>query len=323
MHRRLVLRSALLLASATVVIAPVQAQAPWPDRPIRFVVPFPPGGSSDLLGRIVAEGLAKQLDATVVVENKPGATTQIGTELVSQAAPDGYTVLLGAATSFTVLPHMRKLNYSIDSFEAIGGVADYLAILAVRNTLPVTTIDQFIAYAREHPGLSYGSAGEASFGHIAGGALARYAKLDFLHVPFRGSADAVNGTVAGDVDFTIDGAAVPMAKAGRLRPLVTFSDRRHPELPDLPSLKDAGLNVQLSQGSGWGLLVPKGTPQPIVDRLSKALEALLSESDARERIQRANAIVHWQTPQVFRDGLAADRKFYGELLPAIGVKVRQ
>jgi tripartite-type tricarboxylate transporter receptor subunit TctC len=114
-----------------------------------------------------------------------------------------------------------------------------------------------------------------------------------------------------------------MAKAGRLRPLVTFSDRRHPELPDLPSLKDAGLNVQLSQGSGWGLLVPKGTPQPIVDRLSKALEALLSESDARERIQRANAIVHWQTPQVFRDGLAADRKFYGELLPAIGVKVRQ
>ncbi len=140
-----------------------QAQGNWPSSPIRMVVPFPPGGSSDILGRLMADKIGALLKANIFVENKPGGTTQIGTELVANANPDGNTLLLAAATSFTALPNLRKLTYSIDSFEIAGGVADYIGVMAVRKTLPIKTVKEFVDYAKQNPGkLSFGSAGEAS-----------------------------------------------------------------------------------------------------------------------------------------------------------------
>jgi len=297
------------------------ADAAWPARPIRMVVPFPPGGSSDILGRLVAEHLGRALDASFVVDNKPGATTQIGTELAANAQPDGYTLLLGAASSFTVLPNLRKLSYSLDSFEAVGGVADYVAVMAVRKSLPATTLREFVDYARKNPGkLSFGSAGEASAGHVYGATLARATRIEVLHVPFRGSADAANALVAGEVDFVIDGAITPMVKAGRVRPLVTFYGKRHPELPQVPTLAEAGFDIETSKGSGWGVLAPKGTPRQVVARLSDALHAVLARKEVQDTLVRANSIAAWQTPEIFRAGLAADEKMYAQLLPAIGVR---
>ena len=312
--------AAVCLLAATFPNA-ARAQDSWPSRPIHLVVPFPPGGSTDILGRIIAEHLGRELKTAFVVDNKPGGTTQIGTELVAIAAPDGYTLLLGSASTFTVLPNLRKLNFSLDSFEPIGGVANYIAVFAVRKTLPVTDMREFVEYAKKNPGkLSFGSAGEASAGHVYGGTLARDTGIQVLHVPFRGSVDAVNALIAGDIDFVIDGAATPMSKAGRVLPLATVYRTRHPELPNVPTLKEAGFDITVSKGAGWGLLAPRGTPRAVVARLSDALRRIVSDKGVQEEIQRANSIAAWQTPDEFRAGMQADLKMYSELLPAIGVK---
>lgn len=294
------------------------AQDVWPSRPIRLVVPFPPGGSSDIMGRLVAEGISKILNATFIIDNKPGGTTQIGSEFVANAAPDGYTLLEGAATAFTVLPNQRKLNFSLDSFEVAGGIADYIAVFAVRKTLPVTTMKEFVDHARKNPGkLTYGSAGELSAGHVFGGTLARDTGIDVLHVPFKGSADAVNALIAGDIDFVIDGAATPMAKADRVRPLASFYRARHPELPDVPSLKEAGFDITMTKARGWGLLAPKGTPAAVMARLSDALQKTLADAKVAEALLRGNSVASYQSPQEFRLNIALDRKMYAELLPQI------
>ncbi|HYP71589.1 MAG TPA: tripartite tricarboxylate transporter substrate binding protein [Variovorax sp.] len=310
-----------LLLPALVLPRISLAQDTWPSRPIRMVVPFPPGGSSDLLGRLVADRLGRALNASFVVDNKAGATTQIGTELVATAAPDGYTLLLGAASSFTVLPNLRKLGFSLDSFETIGGVADYVAVMAVRKSLPVNTVREFVDYAKKNPGkLSFGSAGEASAGHVYGSTLARDTGIEVLHVPFRGSADAANALVAGEVDFVIDGAITPMVKADRVRPLATFYRARHPELPQVPTLAEAGFTIDTSKGSGWGVLAPKGTPKAVVAKLSEALHNVLAQKEVQDALVRANSIAAWQPPEAFRTALAADEKMYAQLLPAIGVR---
>ncbi|MBK6745325.1 tripartite tricarboxylate transporter substrate binding protein [Ottowia sp.] len=320
--QRLRLALPLVLAAPQILLAPsARAQQPWPSAPIRLVVPFPPGGSSDILGRLVAEHLARRLNANIFVDNKPGGTTQIGTELVANAHPDGHTLLLAAASSFTTLPNLRKLTYSLDSFEIIGGVADYIAVMAVRKTLPIENVKQFVDYAKQNPGkLAFGSAGEASAGHVYGLTLARDTGIQVLHVPFKGSAAAVNALVAGEIDFIIDGAITPMVKADRVRPLATLYRRRHPDLPQVPTLSEAGFDITSTQASGWGLVAPKGTPAAILSRLSGALHQVLEQKDVQDAFARANSIASWQTPEALRKGLESDLRVYAELLPAIGIK---
>lgn len=319
---RLRLAFPLLMAAPQLLLTTrAQAQNQWPSSAIRMVVPFPPGGSSDMLGRLMADKLGTLLGANIFVENKPGGTTQIGTELVANAQPDGNTLLLAAATSFTALPNLRKLNFSIDSFEVAGGVADYIAVMAVRKTLPIKTIKEFVDYAKQHPdNLSFGSAGEASAGHIYGLTLARDTGIKVLHVPFRGSAAAVNALVAGDIDFIIDGAVTPMVKADRVQPLVVMYRKRHPDLPNVPTLGETGFEVTSTRGSGWGLLAPRGTPPPIMTKLSDALHQVLQQQVVKDTLARANSVPSWQTPDDYRSNLAADRKLYAELLPAIGIR---
>ncbi len=310
-------------AASAAGLAPfgVRAQAAWPSRPIKLVVPFPPGGSSDIMGRLLADGLARQLNATFVVENKPGGTTQIGTDLVAAAEHDGYTLLEGASTAFSVLPNQRELRFSLDSFEVVGGIADYIAVMAVRKTLPVKSLKELIEYGKQNPGkLTYGSAGELSAGHMFGGRLALDTGITLLHVPFAGSAAAVNALVAGDIDIVIDGAVTPMVKADRVRALATFYSSRHPELPEVPSLDETGYKVLLTKARGWALLAPKGTPAPIVARLSEAMQKVLLEPELAKAFLRGNSVAAYQSPADYRSGIAADRKMYGELLASLARK---
>ncbi|QNN58223.1 tripartite tricarboxylate transporter substrate binding protein [Diaphorobacter ruginosibacter] len=317
-------RSRLLaLAAPALILAPfaTRAESPWPASPIRLVVPFPPGGSSDILGRLIADRLSKDLHANIFVDNRPGATTQIGTEHVAGAAPDGNTLLLAAASSFTVLPNLRKLSYSLQSFESAGGIADYIAVMAARKTLPVTTLQQFVDHARQQSNpLSFGSAGEASQGHLYGMTLARDTSIQVQHVPYRGSAAAVNGLLAGEIDFIIDGAVTPMVKADKVQPLAVFYKRRHVELPDVPTVLEAGFRIKSTKGAGWGLLAPKGTPRPIMDRLAQSLQKVLEQRDVQDALARANSTAAWQAPQEFVQNIDADRRLYAELLPAMGIK---
>lgn len=316
-------RSALMALAATAWPLAGQAQTQWPDRPIRLVVPYPPSGTSDNLGRLVAERLSALLGANVVVDNRPGGTTQLGTEIVYRAQPDGYTLLLGAVTAFTILPHLRKkLPYDAQQgFEVLGGIADYLALVSVRKDLGVKTMAELVQMARDKPGkLTFGSAGVASFGHIAGEILKTETGIDMLHVPFKGSADAANAMLGGQIDVMIDGAPLPLAKAGRVTALATFSTRRHPELPDVPSLPETGLKMRVSETPGWGLFAPRGTPAAITARLSKALQALLAEPETRARLQRISTISAWATPAELSRYIESDHRYYATLLPAIGLR---
>ncbi|MEO7938835.1 MAG: tripartite tricarboxylate transporter substrate binding protein [Burkholderiaceae bacterium] len=315
------------MAAATVAsasgLAPqwASAQAAWPSRPVKLVVPFPPGGSSDIMGRLLAESLAKSLNATFIVENKPGGTTQVGSEYVAMAAPDGYTLLEGASTSFTVLPNQRDLRYSLDSFEVAGGIADYIAVMAVRKTLPVKSVKELVEYGKQNPGkLTYGSAGDLSAGHMFGSRLAYDTGITLLHVPFRGSAAAVNALVAGDIDIVIDGAVTPMVKGDRVRPLATFYRTRHPELPDLPTIEETGFQVILTKARGWGLLAPKGTPAPIMARLSEAMQKALAEPELAKAFLQGNSIASYQSPADYKANIAVDRAMYKQLLDVIAKK---
>lgn len=317
------LASALLSAAAWQLPLHAAAQTAWPDRPIRLVVPYPSGGTSDSLGRLVAERLGSHLGTPVIVDNKPGGTTQIGTELVARAAPDGNTVLLGAITAFTVLPHLRhKLPYDPQNgFEPLGGIAEYLAVLSVRKGLGVGTLADLVKLAKAQPGkLTYGSAGLASFGHIAGELVKRETGISMLHIPFKGSADAVNALAGGQIDVLIDGAAVNLAKAGRVTAIAAFGNQRHPELPNLPSLPETGIRIRTQGAPSWGLFTPKGTPAAINRRLSQALEKMLAEPETQARLQRMSTLPDWRSPANLRSTMEADDKYYAELLPAIGIR---
>ncbi len=317
-------RSRLLALAAPALIFSAlgaRAETPWPSAAIRLVVAFPPGGSSDILGRLIADRLSKELHANIFVDNKPGATTQIGTEYVTGTAPDGNTLLLAAASSFTVLPNLRKLNYSLQSFESAGGIADYIAVMAVRKNLPVKTLKEFVDYAKQSKEvLTFGSAGEASQGHLFGMTLARDTGIKVQHVPYRGSAAAVNGLLAAEIDFIIDGAITPMVKADRVEPIAVFYKSRHPDLPQVPTVLESGFSIKSTKGSGWGLLAPKGTPKPIIQKLTGALQKVLAQKDVQDALTRANSIAAWQTPDEFVQNIDADRKLYAELLPSMGIK---
>lgn len=310
-----------LMFPSLLIGTPAVSQSQWPSGPVRLVVPFPPGGSSDILGRLIAEQIGKTLGVVFVVENKPGGTTQIGTESVANAPADGNTWLLAAATSFTQLPNLRKLSYSLDSFESAGGIADYIGVMAVRKTLPIKNMKEFVAYAKANPGkLSFGSAGEASAGHVFGLTLARDTGIKVLHVPYKGSAAAVNGLLAGEIDFIIDGAVSPMVKADRVQPLCVFYSQRHPDLPEVPTLKEAGFEITQSKSPGWGLLAPKGTPKAIVTRMSDALRKALETKSVQDSMVRANTIAAWMPADEYGKALLNDQKMYAELLPAIGIR---
>ncbi len=321
-HPRQPRRRRLLAATAALAGLPslAGAQARWPDKPVRFIVPFPPGGNSDALARILADRLREVLKLSIVIDNRPGGTTQVGTEAALRAEPDGSTMLLATATSYTVLPNLRRLPFDLSSFEFAGGVAEYVAIATARNGLGVKTLPEFIALAKRQPGkLTWGSAGLASAGHIYGEILKRQTGIDLLHVPFKGSGELIAGLLGEQVDLIIDGVGLGLARNGKAVALATFFDKRHPDLPAVPSLPETGVKVELPAG-GWGIAFPKGTPRPLVDATGAALEKVLAESDTRDKLLRASVLAQWTPPAVYQTALTKARAYYGELLPAIGMK---
>jgi tripartite-type tricarboxylate transporter receptor subunit TctC len=313
----------LLFAIATALIAATaSAQGTYPERPIRFVIPYPPGGTSDNLGRLLAEKLRVALGQPLVADNKPGGTSMLGAEAVAQAKPDGYTLLLGPSTAFSVLPHLRKVPYDpVASFEPVAMVATYLAVVTVRNDLPAKSFAELVALAKKEPGkLTYGSAGVASFGNMAGETIKLKQGVDVLHVPFKGSGDLVAALLGGQIDIIIDGVGLPLAKSGKARALATFADIRHPDLPEIPSLAEAGLKTGLPR-TWWGIFAPKGTPEPIVKRLDATLARILAEPETKERMNRISVVASYLPPAEMRKLMAEDSEINGELIRATKMKL--
>jgi tripartite-type tricarboxylate transporter receptor subunit TctC len=259
---------------------PAMAEAAYPNRVIKLIVPYPPGGTTDLLGRLIADRVKSGLNATVIVENKPGAGTTLGADLVAHASPDGYTLLLATSTTLAINKTLyKKLPYDpVKDFAPISLVAEVPFALIVNPLIPAKTLTEFIAYAKANPGLAYGSAGNGSPQHLGAELLKTQAGIDIRHVPYRGSVPAMLDVIANHIPFMIVDLepALPQVKEGKVRVLGVTTPKRVAVAPDIPTIAESGLpGYQLV---AWqGLVAPAGTPRDIVDGLAAQIANMLAD----------------------------------------------
>jgi tripartite-type tricarboxylate transporter receptor subunit TctC len=270
------------------VVAPqARAQAAYPSRNIKLLVPYPAGGTTDLLGRLVADQIKSGLNAVVVVENKPGAATTIGAEQVARSEPDGYTIMIATSTTLAINKSLyKKLPYDpVKDFAAISLVAAVPFALIINPGIPAKTLAEFIAYAKANPGLAYGSAGNGSPHHLGAEMLRSEAGIDIRHVPYRGSVPAMLDVIAGHIPFMVVDLqpALQQIREGKIRVLGVTTSKRVAAAPDIPTLAEGGLpGYELV---AWqGIVAPSGTPRPIVDALAAQIAKLLSDPETKAKL---------------------------------------
>jgi tripartite-type tricarboxylate transporter receptor subunit TctC len=315
--------AALGLILAPLLPAMATEAGTWPDRPIKFVVPFPPGGVTDRIARALSIKLHESMGQAVVVDNKPGAGATIGSDFVARAAPDGYTVLLGAHASHGINVSLMKLPYdAVKSFEPVSLLVTVPNMLLLKPTNPANTLQELIAQAKANPGkLTYTSAGIGTSGHIAGAMLASMAGIELLHVPAKGPAQAVQDTLAGHVDILFDSTllSMPLVKAGKLKALAVTSSERSTAVPNLPTMAEAGLpgyEVLL----WFGLYAPAGTPRPIVQKLQAEVAKALSDPKIRDPLVQDGVEVIASTPQQLAQFQRGEIAKYARVVKELGLK---
>jgi tripartite-type tricarboxylate transporter receptor subunit TctC len=266
---------------------PALAQAAYPSRTIKMIVPYPPGGTTDLLGRMVADQLITGLGATVVVENKPGAGTTLGAEQVARAEPDGYTLLIATSTTLAINKTLyKKLPYDpVKDFTPIALLAGVPFALIINPSIPAKTLSEFIAYAKSNPGLAYGSAGNGSPQHLGAEMLKAAAGIDIRHVSYRGSVPAMLDVIAGHIPFMVVDLqpALPQIRDGKVRVLGVTTPKRVAAAPDIPTLAESGL-AGFELVAWQGIVAPAGVPRAIVDRLAAQIGKLVSDPATQARL---------------------------------------
>ena len=321
------LRASGLAACAALALLAGQtpaAAAGYPDRPIHLVVPWPPGGATDALGRILAQQLGSRLHQTVIVDNKAGAGGNIGTASFVREAPDGYTLLMATSSTNAANPHLySRLGFDPEKgFAPIAFVAAIPNILEVPKNSPFHTAKDLLAYARAHPGkLNFGSGGIGSSQHLAGSMLNHSAGLNIAHIPYKGSGPAVSDLLAGQLDMMLDTGSLAQVKAGSLRALAVASRHRLPELPDVPTFDEIG--VKDMYASAWyGVVAPAGTPAPVIDRLNREINAILAEPEIRKTLTSLGAeLGQPQTPAQFGQFMLAEIARYKTIVEQSGAKL--
>jgi tripartite-type tricarboxylate transporter receptor subunit TctC len=311
----------LALAAASLHAA---AQA-WPSRPIRLMVPYPPGGPVDLSARLLAARLQESLGQPVIPENRPGAGGNIGVELVAKSPPDGYTLVMSAIATLAINPSLYS-NLPYDPIKDLRHVALLVQVpnvLIVTNDLPAKNVQELIALARSRPGkLDFGSGSTGSTGHLAGEMFKMMTGTFMVHIPYKGSAPAMADMMAGRIELMFDNlaSALPSIKAGKVRALATTTKTRSSFLPDLPTLDESGLKG-FDMTTWWGVSAPAKTPQPVVDRLSAEILKAMDTPDMKERLHNmgsdAPAI---RTPEQFAAFVSSELKIYSELVKRSGAK---
>jgi tripartite-type tricarboxylate transporter receptor subunit TctC len=312
----------LALAAMVCAVAPAFA-ADFPDHPITMIVPFPPGGVADTVGRPIADALSRELGTAVVIENKPGAGGAIGMGLAAKAKPDGYTILM-SLSSLTVLPEADKVlgrapQYQIADLKPIARITADPTVLAVRADAPWKTYQEFIADAKAHPGkLNYGSSGNYGTMHRPMEMLAQATGIKLTHVPYTGAGPAIVGLLGGQVQALATGPAsiVQHVKGGKVRVLAHWGDARLVALPDVQSLHQLGTDVQYAQWSG--IFVPAATPEPVVQRLRTAARAAANDPKVREIMLGAGSPIQYLDAPEFQAYVAADAAKMADVVKRVG-----
>ncbi len=285
-------RSLLCAAAALLCLAagPLAAQEAFPSKPIRFIVPYAAGGTTDLVARTVGARMAQTLGQPVIIENRAGAGGNIGMDAVAKSAPDGYTVGMGAISTNALNPHIyKKMPFDPrKDFTAIGQLGNSTIVLEVGAGVPVKNVDELLAHARRNPGLPYATAGAGTSMHLAGVLFAQISKTDWVHVPYKGSAPLITDLIGGQVPVAFDNlpASLPHIQSGKLRALAVAGAQRSPALPDVPTLAEAGLKDYAVE-PWFGVYGPAGMPAAAVQRLSKALEDALAEPGVKDKLLAA------------------------------------
>ena len=313
-----------LAASTLMPGASARAQTPgtYPEKPIRLVVPFPPGGGADFFGRLLAHKMGEGLKQTIIVDNKPGGATTIGSDAVAKAAPDGYTLLL-LLRDMTLNPSlMVSLPYdTLKSFAWIGLAGEGPFVLVANPSFPGKSLSELVALAKAKPGtVSYGSLGLGGLGHISVEAMAMHFGINLLHVPYKGAGPALQAAVSGEVPVAIAAltGAVPFVREGRLRALVIGSEKRVSQLPDVPTIGEAGGgNTILPQY--YALAAPAGTPPAVVERLNSELKRVLAMPDVAEKLVQNGIDPAYSTAEALGATINKDVTHFAALVKAIGI----
>ena len=314
---------------ALAVLVSLECFAQYPSKPLRWIVPFPPGGPTDSFSRPVAAKLGELLGQPVVVENIAGAGAAIGTERLAKSAPDGYTVALATTGSHAINPHLYgpRLQYdSLKDFTPLTLAVKYVNILVVHPSVPANNVAELVAYAKAHPGkVTFGSAGNGSSNHLSGEVLKYVTGAPMQHVPYKGSAPALTDVIAGNISgmFDILVTSLPQHRAGKVRALAVTSATRSPFAPDIPTMAEAGIKGYSEAGSDlwFDIVAPAGLPAAITARLNQALIEAIRAPEMRQRLS-LQAFEPWtSTPKEFADVIREDHARWGRIVKASGARI--
>jgi tripartite-type tricarboxylate transporter receptor subunit TctC len=313
-----------LLLLAAFLFSSIHAQ-PYPQKPVRMIVPFPPGGATDVFARLLAAKLTESMGQQFIVEQRPGASGVIGAELAARAAPDGYTLWVGQASNLAINQHlMKKLPYDpVKDFTPITLMTTSPNLLVVHPSLPVRTIKDLVTLAKSKPGaINYASSGSGSPGHLAAAYFNTVAKIDMVHIPYKGAAPALLDVIAGQAQlyFTAPVSAQPYAQSGRVRQIAVTSAKRFALLPDVPSVAEAGF-PGFDIASWWGLLGPAGLPKDMVARLNAETSKAIDSGDTKDRLAGQGVMVATNTPEQFAAYIRSEIANWGRIVAASGARI--
>jgi tripartite-type tricarboxylate transporter receptor subunit TctC len=313
---------AMALLLFPLIAAPLHAQG-YPNKPVRFVVPFVPGGPTDIQGRMLGEKLSQRLGQQVLIDNRGGAGGNIGMELTVKSLPDGYTIVIATVGTWAVNPHLYKLNFDVvKDFAPIIQVSTSPGVLVVHPSLPAKSVKDLVALAKTRPGqLNYGSSGVGGFGHISGELFALMTNTKMSHIPYKSSAPSLTDLIAGNIEVLFNNAisTVPHVKANRVRALATTGSQRLAVLSELPTIAEAGITGY--ENSSWSAVAaPAGTPGPVIGRLHKEFVGILTDADIQKRHADVGAQIIGGTPEQFHAYLKAEVAKFGKLVKAAGIK---
>jgi len=327
MSKRIHLKALAALALAALLPLPHMAHAAdatdWPTRPVTLVIPYPAGGTSDVVGRLLAKRLQDELGQSFVADNRAGAATAIGATVVARAPKDGYTLLLSAGTTFTVIPHLNdSLQYKLADFEPVAAVCAVPFAFVVKKDFPAKNMSEFVAYAKAHPGkINNATNGQGSMVHLLGEVIANGLDIKMTQIHYKGAAPATVDMLAGVVDSNVEAltSALPNVNAGKYRALAVLSAQRQQMMPDVPTFKELGY-PSIAGETWYAVFAPAGTPKPVVDKLNAALNKITTSASFQEAMQKIGNEAKSGTPAELRELTVQQSKQWGDLIRRLNIK---